>query len=156
MQDRLKVLVADDQPDSLELLRELLTVYNFELKVAPTGLEAIRIGLKWEPDLLITDIAMPDADGRHVASRLKLSLPALVAIAVSGTPLNTDFESAEDLVFDEYFVKPINWARLHVVLTRHGAKVVGPGGAQLFGAEPDDDVPTTAAARLDGDPDPAR
>ena len=44
MQDRLKVLVADDQPDSLELLRELLTVYNFELKVAPTGLEAIRIG----------------------------------------------------------------------------------------------------------------
>ena len=42
MQDRLKVLIADDQPDSLELLRELLTVYHFELKVAPTGLEAKR------------------------------------------------------------------------------------------------------------------
>jgi CheY-like chemotaxis protein len=150
MQDRLKVLIADDQPDSLELLRELLTVYHFELKVAPTGLEAIRIGLKWEPDLLITDIAMPDADGRHVASRLKLSLPALVAIAVSGTPLNTDFESAEDLVFDDYFVKPLNWARLHAVLTRHGAKLVEPGGAQLFGADDGADV------SLEAPTDPSR
>lgn len=128
MSDRLKVLVADDQPDSLELLRELLTVYNFELRVAPTGLEAIRIGLKWEPDILITDIAMPDADGRHVAGRLKLSLPALIAIAVSGTPLNTDFESDDDLVFDDYFVKPIDFNRLHVVLTRHGAKLMGDTG----------------------------
>ncbi len=150
MQDRLKVLIADDQPDSLELLRELLTVYHFELKVAPTGLEAIRIGLKWEPDLLITDIAMPDADGRHVASRLKLSLPALVAIAVSGTPLNTDFESAEDLVFDDYFVKPLNWARLHAVLTRHGAKLVEPGDAQLFGADEGADV------SLEAPTDPSR
>ena len=85
MSERLKVLVADDQPDSLDLLRELLTVYNFELRVARNGLEAIGIGLKWEPDLLITDIDMPDADGRHLAGRLKVSLPALIAIAVSGT-----------------------------------------------------------------------
>lgn len=122
MTDHLKVLVADDQPDSLELLRELLTVYNFDLRVARTGLEAISIGLKWEPDLLITDIAMPDADGRHVAGRLKLSLPALIAIAVSGTPLNTDFESSEDLVFNDYFVKPIDFPRMHKVLTGYGAK----------------------------------
>ena len=45
MSERLKVLVADDQPDSLDLLRELLTVYNFELRVARNGLEAIGIGL---------------------------------------------------------------------------------------------------------------
>lgn len=38
MSERLKVLVADDQPDSLDLLRELLTVYNFELRVARNGL----------------------------------------------------------------------------------------------------------------------
>ncbi|MDH0864532.1 response regulator [Mitsuaria sp. GD03876] len=136
MPDRLKVLVADDQPDSLELLRELLTVYNFELRVAPTGLEAIRIGLKWEPDLLITDIAMPDADGRHVAGRLKLSLPALVAIAVSGTPLNTDFASDDDLVFDDYFVKPIDFGRLHAVLTRHGAKTAEGAVAPAPSAAP--------------------
>lgn len=125
MSERLKVLVADDQPDSLDLLRELLTVYNFELRVARNGLEAIGIGLKWEPDLLITDIDMPDADGRHLAGRLKLSLPALIAIAVSGTPLNTDFESAEDLIFDDYFVKPIDFKRMHATLTKYGAKVDG-------------------------------
>lgn len=125
MSERLKVLVADDQPDSLDLLRELLTVYNFELRVARSGLEAIGIGLKWEPDILITDIDMPDADGRHLAGRLKLSLPALIAIAVSGTPLNTDFESAEDLIFDDYFVKPIDFGRLHKTLTKYGAKLDG-------------------------------
>jgi len=125
MSQRLKVLVADDQPDSLDLLRELLTVYNFELRVARSGLEAIGIGLKWEPDLLITDIDMPDADGRHLAGRLKLSLPALVAIAVSGMPLNTDFESGEDLIFDDYFVKPIDFGRLHKTLTKYGAKLDG-------------------------------
>jgi CheY-like chemotaxis protein len=124
MSERLKVLVADDQPDSLDLLRELLTVYNFELRVARSGLEAIGIGLKWEPDLLITDIDMPDADGRHLAGRLKLGLPALIAIAVSGTPLNTDFESAEDLIFDDYFVKPIDFGRLHKTLTKYGAKLI--------------------------------
>ncbi|MFX1677733.1 response regulator [Mitsuaria sp. CC2] len=125
MSERLKVLVADDQPDSLDLLRELLTVYNFELRVARNGLEAIGIGLKWEPDILITDIDMPDADGRHLAGRLKVSLPALIAIAVSGTPLNTDFESGEDLIFDDYFVKPIDFGRLHKTLTRYGAKLDG-------------------------------
>jgi CheY-like chemotaxis protein len=125
MSERLKVLVADDQPDSLDLLRELLTVYNFELRVARSGLEAIGIGLKWEPDILITDIDMPDADGRHLGGRLKLSLPALIAIAVSGTPLNTDFESAEDLIFDDYFVKPIDFGRLHKTLTKYGAKLDG-------------------------------
>jgi CheY-like chemotaxis protein len=125
MSERLKVLVADDQPDSLDLLRELLTVYNFELRVARSGLEAIGIGLRWEPDILITDIDMPDADGRHLAGRLKLSLPALIAIAVSGTPLNTDFESAEDLIFDDYFVKPIDFPRMHATLTKYGAKIEG-------------------------------
>ncbi|WP_431050904.1 response regulator [Roseateles sp. L2-2] len=125
MSERLKVLVADDQPDSLDLLRELLTVYNFELRVARNGLEAIGIGLKWEPDILITDIDMPDADGRHLAGRLKVSLPTLIAIAVSGTPLNTDFESAEDLIFDDYFVKPIDFGRLHKTLTKYGAKLDG-------------------------------
>ena len=73
-------------------------------------------------------IGITDADGRHVAGRLKLSLPALIAIAVSGTPLNTDFESEDDLVFDDYFVKPIDFNRLHVVLTRHGAKLMGDTG----------------------------
>ncbi len=125
MSERLKVLVADDQPDSLDLLRELLTVYNFELRVARNGLEAIGIGLKWEPDILITDIDMPDADGRHLAGRLKVSLPALIAIAVSGTPLNTDFESGEDLIFDDYFVKPIDFGRLHKTLTKYGAELDG-------------------------------
>jgi len=129
MSSRLKVLVADDHPDSLDLLSELLTVYDVELRAARTGLEAIGIGLKWEPDILITDIAMPHADGRHLAGRLKVSLPALVAIAVSGTPLNTDFESSQDLIFDEYFVKPIDFNRLHTTLTRLGVKLMGASSA---------------------------
>lgn len=126
MPDRLKVLLADDHPDSLELLHELLQVYNVDLRVARTGVEAIGVGLKWEPDILITDIAMPEADGRHLARRLKISLPALVAIAVSGTPLNTDFSVSDDLIFDHYFVKPIDYARLHATLTACGAKYDGP------------------------------
>lgn len=126
MSDRLKVLLADDHPDSLDLLHELLQVYNVDLRVARTGAEAIGLGLRWEPDILITDINMPEADGRHLARRLKISLPALVAIAVSGTPLNTDFSASDDLIFDHYFVKPIDFPRLHATLTACGAKYDGP------------------------------
>ena len=147
---RTHTLILDDEVPIVNMLTRVCEQEGHLVRPFMRASEALQCLAEEPIDLLITDIAMPDADGRHVASRLKLSLPALIAIAVSGTPLNTDFESAEDLVFDDYFVKPLNWARLHAVLTRHGAKLVEPGGAQLFGADDGADV------SLEAPTDPSR
>jgi CheY-like chemotaxis protein len=80
----LRVVVIDDELGIRRSLRVLLGRYGYEAYEAADGLEGLRLCRELAPDLVITDIHMPGADGIEVIAALHATRPALPIIAISG------------------------------------------------------------------------
>jgi len=65
------VLIVDDIPANLAVMAEQLTQYGLQIRVARTGLAALKIAFETQPDLVLLDVQLPDIDGLEVCRRLK-------------------------------------------------------------------------------------
>ncbi len=79
-----KILVFDDEPSILLMLKKLLEKSGHEVEVALNGKEGMTLFEKNKPDLLITDIIMPEKEGLETIYELRRSHPELKIIAISG------------------------------------------------------------------------
>ena len=79
--DRPRIMVVDDTPDNLHLLKQMLQACGFEVLVHPDGAMAVRAAERNPPDLILLDIDMPSLDGYEVCRLLK-ALPSTRAIPV--------------------------------------------------------------------------
>jgi diguanylate cyclase (GGDEF)-like protein len=66
-----RILIVDDQTDSLELLATILTTQGYKVEEANSGLLAIEVAKSRPPDLIMLDICMPEIDGFGVCQRIK-------------------------------------------------------------------------------------
>jgi CheY-like chemotaxis protein/predicted nucleic acid-binding Zn-ribbon protein len=66
-----KILIVDDDPQNIRLVKAMLKPFNMEVLVADGGKTGLEMALKDKPDLLILDLMMPDVDGFEVVSRLR-------------------------------------------------------------------------------------
>ncbi len=114
------VLVADDDPVILELVRLTLGTQGYEVLTASSGVETIRTALTHKPDLIILDILMPEMDGYEVMRLLKSSeetnnIPIIVltAYASEAGALVSWMEGA-----DGYLAKPFNPDELLMLVER--------------------------------------
>ena len=83
-----KVLVVDDEPAILKLLKRLVEDLGCEPVLARSGAEALEI-LRTEPvDMVLTDIVMSDIDGETLAMRVKEAYPSVRVLATSGSLLS--------------------------------------------------------------------
>ena len=80
----LKVLVVDDEPTIADTLAVILRQSGFEAHAAYCGEEAIRQAVKIEPDLMITDVLMPDKNGIDVATEVQARVPRCRVLFFSG------------------------------------------------------------------------
>src|SRR5262249_28259170 len=64
-----KVLVVDDEPDSNEAVRILLSSCGGEIRVAASADQALEVLDRWNPDVIVADIGMPGEDGYHLLAR---------------------------------------------------------------------------------------
>jgi CheY-like chemotaxis protein len=151
-QPRYRLLVVDDKPDNRALLVKLLAPYNFELREARNGQEAIEIWATWEPHLIWMDLRMPVLDGIEATRRIK-SHPKgqhTVIIMLSASIIDADQARALEAGCDDFLSKPFRESAIFDMLARHaGLRVVyadeSPSGAE--GPPPtDDDRPTAAEA----------
>ncbi len=78
---RARILVADDESGTLELMVDVLTYYGFEVERARDGLEALLRVRELRPDLALLDVMMPGMDGREVCRQMKAD-PTLARIPV--------------------------------------------------------------------------
>ena len=85
MRRALKVAVADDEPDTLEYLQELLSRLGHQVVAARDGRELLELCRATGPDLVVTDYAMPGLDGLGVAAELNRERPVPVVL-ISGRP----------------------------------------------------------------------
>lgn len=79
-----RLLLIDDDPALLSLLRRTLERAGYEVVTAPNGREGLQRLTTGPFDLLITDIVMPEMEGLELILKLRQSHPALRIIAISG------------------------------------------------------------------------
>ncbi len=86
------VLIVDDERPIRELLVEVFTGAGFEVAVAETGLQGLRSIAARRPDLLVTDILMPDKEGLETILELRIKDPTLPIFAMSGGSQRTGID----------------------------------------------------------------
>ena len=79
-----KILVIDDDPSIREMLVEVLGDAGYGVEAASDGIEALRMIKASPPDLIVTDIIMPEQDGVGVMLQLAKEHPNIKTIAISG------------------------------------------------------------------------
>jgi two-component system KDP operon response regulator KdpE len=117
-----KVLVVDDDPSLLKVLRIGLTARGEEVVVAHTGGEAVNQVALSGPDLVILDLGLPDVDGIEVCRRIRAfsEVPILVLSAYGDERRKVE---ALDSGADDFVTKPFGMAELEArlrVALRHG------------------------------------
>ena len=120
-QHQARILLADDDPDILEVVSVLLASEGYRVDAARDGLEAL--ALAWHPfDLAILDVMMPKASGLEVCERLRLSSNAPILFL---TARSQDADKVAGLAAggDDYLVKPFSTpellARVKAMLRRY-------------------------------------
>lgn len=105
MNERPRILVVDDEPQLTRVLRTGLKSRGYEVRAAPDGLAGFETFSDWHPDLVITDLAMPNVDGLELCRRLRaISQVPIIVLSVKGEE-KTKVE-ALDLGADDFVTKP--------------------------------------------------
>jgi signal transduction histidine kinase/ActR/RegA family two-component response regulator len=127
----IKVLVVDDQPDARDMIRRVLEDCEADVSTAGSAAEALRAVEEDRPDVLVSDIGMPDVDGYELLRRIRaLGSPPgghLPAIALTAFARSEDRTRALRAGFLAHVAKPVEPSELLATV----ASVVGRAGDQL-------------------------
>jgi two-component system, OmpR family, response regulator len=114
----LKVLVVDDQPDILFCTGYLLMLKGAEVRMAASASEAWKMLKSYAPDVVLSDLCMPEIDGfqflERARSTFKGSCPPAAVLSAESTPEYR--ERATRAGFSAYLVKPIDQKELTSVV----------------------------------------
>ncbi len=102
-----KVLIVDDEPDTLELVKLVLESDGFKTVQAGNGIEALKEVDVSKPDLVILDIMMPDMDGWEVFRKIKEKDPKMPIAILTAKAQNIDrLLGLHVLKAEDYITKP--------------------------------------------------
>jgi CheY-like chemotaxis protein len=106
-----RVIVIDDDLDLLAGLSEALRAAGYDVLGATHGQDGLRLMRESKPDLLITDLVMPQTDGMTVIAtcRTTQGFAAIPIVAISGNPSLAN--AAIQLGADIFLLKPFTWQR---------------------------------------------
>jgi len=105
-----KILIADDEPDILEILEYNLTVEGFTVIKAKDGDEALQLARQQQPDLIILDVMMPRKTGMEVCQILRSQPDFANTLIIILTALNDEASHLKgfEVGADDYVSKPIS------------------------------------------------
>ena len=109
-----KILVVDDEPDIVMLLKQFLEHKGYEVISAANGAEGLEKAINEEPDLVLLDTLMPIMNGLEMLERLrKLSDSRIPVIMVTALDEAKDISVAVTLEIEDYITKPIDFTLLY-------------------------------------------
>ncbi|MGL5807660.1 MAG: ATP-binding response regulator, partial [Xenococcaceae cyanobacterium] len=118
----IKILVVDDEADSLELITFILNIYGANVTAATSAKEVLVLLDRIEPDLLISDIGMPEMDGLALMRQIRTLPPErggeINAIALTAYASESDRQQALAAGYQQHLAKPINLDELVAVVAR--------------------------------------
>ena len=121
MAQKPRILIADDEPQITRVLRTGLTTRGYEVRVAADGESALDTFNDWHPDLVVTDLAMPNVGGLELCKRLRVvsQIPVIVLSVKGEEKIKVE---ALDAGADDFVTKPFSMeellARIRATLRR--------------------------------------
>jgi len=121
MNEPQRILIVDDEAQITRVLRRGLATHGYDVQAAANGEEALRVFNQWTPDLVVTDLSMPDMGGLELCRRLRaISRVPIIVLSVKGEE-RVKVE-ALDAGADDYVTKPFGMdellARVRATLRR--------------------------------------
>ncbi|HVT77680.1 MAG TPA: response regulator transcription factor [Acidimicrobiales bacterium] len=144
MNDRLpRVLVVDDEENITFLLDSALRHFGYDVRVANSGRDAITQVERFNPDVVLLDVMLPDLDGFEIVRRLRLDGSKVPVLFLSAKDTTEDKVRGLTLGGDDYVTKPFSLeeviARIQVILRRQGASA-GSNKLNFADLEMDDEA----------------
>lgn len=116
--DGFRILVVDDNRAAADALAKLLSLRGHETRTAYTGEEALNEAPRYQPDVILLDIGLPDMEGYDVARALKSDGSVTAAlIALTGYGQESDIRKAQKVGFSHHLTKPAGLAEIEAILT---------------------------------------
>ncbi len=123
-----KVLVVDDEPDARALLRRVLSDSGSEVRVAESVAEALRVLEEFRPDVLVSDIGMPDQDGYDLMNQIRAAgrtSRQMPAVALTAFARAEDRKRAMLAGFQTHVAKPVDPAELVAIVASLAGRTGG-------------------------------
>src|SRR5687768_2968893 len=112
-----RVLVVDDYPDAAEIACILLEILGHDCRSVMTGAAALEEAARFDPDIVILDIGLPDISGYDVARQLRArGGRRMYLAAVTGWGQHADRALAFAAGFDQHVLKPTDAAKLEMII----------------------------------------
>ncbi len=104
-----RVLVADDNADTADMMRVMLGIKGHEVRTAADGVQALELAESFDPDIAFLDIGMPQLDGYETARRIRERLGTRIRlVALTGWGQDEDKRRSQEAGFDHHLTKPPN------------------------------------------------
>jgi PAS domain S-box-containing protein len=136
----MRVLIVEDDVETRDILSAILERAGFSYRVAARASEALSVLDDWQPDVIVSDIGMPDMDGydfvRELRSRSAAQGGHIPALALSAFARNQDRELALRSGYQAHIAKPVDPADLVKAITTLTGHAAAPG-ASASGGDPD-------------------
>lgn len=116
-----RILLVDDEPQITRVLRRSLMVHRYDVRIANDGETALELFHEFAPDLVITDLSMPEMDGIELCRKIRqISAVPIIILSVKGEEKTK--VTALDAGVDDYITKPFGMdellARVRATLRR--------------------------------------
>jgi CheY-like chemotaxis protein len=114
----MRILVAEDNADNLELMVRYLRRRGHEVLTAATGLEAVERTLSERPDLVLMDVSLPQMSGIEATKRIRSDTPiaSTPIVAVTAHAMDGDRARCLEAGCSSYVSKPIDYAALDALI----------------------------------------
>jgi signal transduction histidine kinase/ActR/RegA family two-component response regulator len=104
---RCRVLVAEDHPDTAEMMRTMLSLNGHDVRIALDGVDAMAVASAFKPQIVFVDIGMPGMDGYETGRELRRLLgDRVVLVALTGWGQDEDKRRSREAGFDHHLTKP--------------------------------------------------
>ena len=116
-------MLVDDNADTLNFLSTMLRRRGYDVATASDMASALQLASETEHDLIISDIELPDGNGRELMETIRALRPT-PGIALSGFGSADDIEQSLSAGFSVHLTKPVDFRRLELVIEQVAARSV--------------------------------
>ena len=111
---RARILIAEDNPEGLELLEAYLDGADYDIDTARDGEETLRKVQSFQPDLILLDVMMPKISGFEVCKRVKAKPETrdIIIHMITALDQHHDIDRAVEVGTNDFLTKPINKTEL--------------------------------------------
>ena len=115
------ILVVEDEPDTAEMLRDMLSIGGYEVVFSCAGQAALSMILNAHPDAVILDVMLPDISGLEVLQHIRRDprMAHIPVIMVSGNNQPSDIQNCLQAGATAYLIKPVGYWEIKDAVDRY-------------------------------------